>query len=324
MSLKTKLREASPEFVVRGYREFSTWYALLTSMNKEFLRFSPPGHFYSPIPDLEHVRRNAGQVFDQSAGSVPGVRLNEKGQLALAGEFAATYAELPFPEHSQTGSRYHLDNEWFSYGDGTVLYSMMRRFKPRRIVEVGSGFSSAAMLDVSDKFFDGKIDLTFIEPYPERLYSVLGDTDTQRCTIVQRPVQQAPEKLFTSLEENDFLFIDSSHVAKAGSDVLHLLCTILPLLERGVLVHIHDVLWPFEYPQPWLEQGRAWNEAYFVRTFLQYNRSFEITYFNSFMAQKHGDLLTRTMPLAMRRPSAEMTPGNGSLWLTKTSGLDEE
>lgn len=324
MSLRGKLRDASPDFVMRGYREFSTWYSLLTSRNKEFLRFAPPGHFYSPIPDVDHVRRAAVQTFDQSVGAVAGVRLNEPGQRALAEQFAGTYPDLPFPEHPRTGARYHLDNEWFSYGDGIVLYSMMRQFQPKRIVEVGSGFSSAAMLDVNDRFFDGQLDLTFVEPYAERLLGLLGGPDTQRCTIVQKPVQETSTTLFTSLEANDFLFIDSSHVAKTGSDVLHLLFTVLPLLKPGVLVHFHDVLWPFEYPRPWLEQGRAWNEAYFVRSFLQYNRSFEITYFNAFMAAKHSDLLRTAMPLVLRRPSAEMTMGNASLWLTKVSDAEDE
>ncbi|HJT90598.1 MAG TPA: class I SAM-dependent methyltransferase [Mycobacterium sp.] len=199
---------------------------------------------------------------------------------------------------------------------------MMRRFRPRRIVEVGSGFSSAAILDVNDRFFDGQIDLTFIEPHAERLLDLLGDTDVRRCTIVQKPVQEASTDCFTSLEKNDFLLIDSSHVAKIGSDVLHLLFVVLPMLRQGVLVHFHDVLWPFEYPLPWLEQGRAWNEAYFVRSFLQYNQSFEITYFNSFMEAKHGELLSASMPLVLRRPSAEMLPGNSSLWVTKISDVD--
>lgn len=322
MSLKSKLGGMSPQSVLRRYREMSIWYSMLTSRNKKFLRFAPPGHFYSPIPDFDHIRRSAKQIFDRSAGSVAGVLINEENQLARIGEFAATYHEMPFPEYPRNGFRYHLDNEWFGYGDGIILYSMMRRFRPQRIVEVGSGFSSAAILDVNDRFFDGRIDLTFIEPHAERLFGLLRDTDARRCTIVQEPVQETSTNYFTSLEKNDFLLIDSSHVAKIGSDVLHLLFVVLPMLRHGVLVHFHDVLWPFEYPLPWLEEGRAWNEAYFVRSFLQYNQSFEITYFNSFMEAKHGNLLSASMPLVLRRPSAEMLPGNTSLWVTKISDVD--
>lgn len=322
MSLKSKLRGTSPQSVLRGYREMLTWYSMLTSRNKEFLRFAPPGHFYSPIPDADHIRRNAKQIFDRSVGSVAGVLINEENQLARISEFATTYHEMPFPEYPRNGSRYHLDNEWFSYGDGIILYSMMRRFRPRRIVEIGSGFSSAAILDVNDKFFDDQIDLTFIEPHAERLFGLLRDTDARRCEIVQKPVQETSNNCFTSLKKNDFLLIDSSHVAKIGSDVLHLLFVVLPILRHGVLVHFHDVPWPFEYPLPWLEQGRAWNEAYFVRSFLQYNQSFEITYFNSFMEAKHGELLSASMPLVLRRPSAETLPGNSSLWVTKISNVN--
>lgn len=322
MSLKSKLTDASWQFVLRGYRTISTWHSILTSRNKEFLRFAPPGHFYSPIPNIDHIRRNTKQMFDRSVGSIAGVLINEQNQLARVDEFATTYREMPFPEHPRNNSRYHLDNEWFGYGDGIILYSMMRRFRPRRIIEVGSGFSSAAILDVNDRFFDGQIDLTFIEPHPERLLDLLGDADVRRCTIVQKPVQEISTNCFASLEKNDFLLIDSSHVAKIGSDVLHLLFVVLPMLRHGVLVHFHDVLWPFEYPLPWLAQGRAWNEAYFVRAFLQYNQSFEITYFNSFMETKHGELLSKSMPLVLRRPSAEMLPGNSSLWVTKISDVD--
>jgi hypothetical protein len=126
-----------------------------------------------------------------------------------------------------------------------------------------------------------------------------------------------PAEIFRSLNENEILFIDSSHVAKTHSDVLHILFDILPLLKKGVLIHFHDILWPFEYPKIWLDQGRAWNEAYFLRAFLQYNKSFEILYFNSFMEFHHNDFLRGNLALMVKTPSSEITPGNASLWIRK-------
>ncbi|WP_219416026.1 class I SAM-dependent methyltransferase [Pseudonocardia nigra] len=320
MSIKTTIADRSPRMVRRAVREARVWYTLVRSPNKQFLRFAPPGHFYSPIPDIDLLRSTAWRTGDRSVRDVPGVDLNDDVQLAHVERFAETHAEIPFPEQPRDGCRYHLDNEWFSYGDCVALYSMMRAYEPRRIVEVGSGFSSAAMLEINDRFFGGRIGLTFIDPSPQRLLGLLRQSDTQSCTVLAQPVQEVDLEVFAALEDGDVLFIDSSHLAKAGSDVLHLLFRVLPLLRDGVLVHLHDIPWPFEYPSRWLEQGRAWNEAYVVRAFLQYNAAFEILYFGSYLEYKHRDPLERSIPLALRRPAARMTLSNSSLWLRKTRG----
>jgi predicted O-methyltransferase YrrM len=315
-ALTSSLKHNSPEFVRTAYYKYSKWRSWVASANNEFLRFAP-GHFYSPLPDLKSVRVSSARIFDLSVSEVPGVQLNEAGQLHLAESLAKYYDEMPFPEQRVDDSRYHLDNRYYSYGDGITLYSVLRAVKPVRVIEVGSGFSSAAMLEVNEQFFDGQMDLTFIEPYPDRLNSLLRANDNRNCTILRQPVQDVPTEAFQALERNDILLIDSSHVAKIDSDVVHLLFRILPVLNDGVIVHFHDILWPFEYPESWLEEGRAWNEAYLLRAFLQYNQSFEICYFNAFMAAKHADLLSKTMPLVLRRPSVPTTPGNSSLWLRR-------
>jgi predicted O-methyltransferase YrrM len=320
MSMKAALAHRSPQFVRRTYQEAHMWLALLRSRNKQFLRFAPPGHFYSPIPDIGLLGPASAPAVDAVVDAIPGVCLNDEAQVDLLARFAEQYAEMPFPERPGEDCRYHLDNEFFSFGDGVVLYSMMRVFEPRRIVEIGSGFSSAAMLEIDERFFGAALDLTFIDPYPQRLMSLLSDTDTTRCKVVAEPVQDVPVEVYSELKAGDFLFIDSSHVAKASSDVLHLLFQVLPLLQEGVIVHVHDILWPFDYPTGWLRQGRAWNEAYLLRAFLQYNDAFEILYFNSYMADKHAELVERVMPLVMRVPTAGNTVGNSSIWLRKTTG----
>nr|WP_259372700.1 class I SAM-dependent methyltransferase [Schlegelella koreensis] len=184
----------------------------------------------------------------------------------------------------------------------------MQHVRPRRIIEVGSGHSSAAMLDVDDRFLGSSTEFDFIDPYPERLLGLLRSEDRERCTVHAKPVQDVPLELFDKLEANDILFIDSSHVAKIGSDVVHLLTYVLPRLKRGVLVHVHDIFWPFEYPKMWLMQGRAWNENYMLKAFLQFNDRFRIVFFSSYLAIHHADAIRRHMPRFEKNPA-------GGIWL---------
>jgi hypothetical protein len=291
--------------------------ALVNSENFIFVRDFHPGHFYSPLPDLPQLRANARSVFDRSISGLPGIALNVNRQMQLLDTFSENYGEIAFPDRSSKGFRYFFDNSFFSYGDGIVLYCFLRQFKPKRVVEIGSGFSSAEMLDVNDRIFDKRIEFTFVEPHPQRLLSLLSGEDMSLLHIVSKPVQQVDPSVFGGLAENDILFIDSSHVAKIQSDVLYVIFNVLPLLKKGVIVHFHDILWPFEYPERWIEDGRAWNEAYFLRAFLQDNPTFEILYFNSYMSLHHSGAVEKKMPAVLRAPSNPETVGNSSLWLRK-------
>lgn len=302
----------------RLYKERVVVGGLLESENFRFIKVFQPGHFYSPIPDFSEIHSKSGAVFDRSARHLPAINLNEDCQLKLAKNFSALYGEIRFPDRQTKKYRYHFDNSYFSFGDAIILYSFLRYFRPKRVIEVGSGYSSAEMLDVNDHFLNKNVEFTFIEPNPDRLFGLFSEEDRKKHRIEKRPVQELASDVFTSLGENDILFIDLSHVAKINSDVLHLVFNILPRLNKGVIVHFHDVLWPFEYPKRWLAHGRAWNEAYFLRAFLQYNTNFEILYFNSYMAAHHAKTLEAIMPRVFQAPSSELTPGNTSLWIRKT------
>jgi hypothetical protein len=303
--------------IKRVWCERSTIRRILDSGNFQSLKWVPPGHYASPIPDIKKIHARSDIVYDRSPKAIPGIDINVEAQAALAHEFVTYYKDIPFPEKGQDGYRYYFDNSYFSYGDGVVLYSMLRQFKPKRVIEVGSGFSSAAMLDVNEKYCNGEIDFTFIEPSPDRLLSLLRNQDTERCRIVRALVEEVSVRLFGDLRENDILFVDSSHVAKTDSDVLHLLFNIVPSLNRGVILHFHDILWPFEYLSLWHDKGSFLNEAYFLRAFLQYNSAFRVLYFNSMMEVYHAQFLRSEMPLAMKRPSAPGMQGNASLWIRK-------
>jgi len=278
----------------------------------------PPGHFYSPIPSLGEIRRSAGKVFDASCPRVAGIDLNESGQVALFEALTRFYPDQPFTAERQNGFRYFLHNPAFGYCDAIVYYCLLRHVRPRRVIEVGSGYSSCLLLDTNERAFDNSVSCTFIEPYPQLLNSLITDEDRRRITVVARNVQDVAPAVFEELTAGDILFIDSSHVSKTNSDVNYLFFDILPRLPSGVYVHVHDVFFPFEYPKEWVYQGRGWNEAYLVRAFLQYNEAFEIQMFNSFIERFHRDRLERSMPLCTRFVEANMVPTSAqSLWLKR-------
>ncbi|MFM0145466.1 class I SAM-dependent methyltransferase [Paraburkholderia sp. RL18-085-BIA-A] len=273
----------------------------------------PPGHFYSPIPSLDDVRREEAKLFDTMLKTMPGVDLREQEQLRLLEQFADRfYNDMPFQTNKVEHLRYYFENPMFSYADAISLYSMIRHLKPRQIVEVGSGFSSAVALDTNDLFFGGQIHTTFIEPYNERLLSLINQQDKGTSKIVESRVQDVDSAVFSSLAENDILFIDSTHVSKIGSDVNRLFFEILPALAKGVYIHFHDIFLPFEYPPQWIYEGRAWNEAYVLRAFLQYNQAFEVILMNAFMGMHHGAFFHEKMPLFMKNTG-------GSFWIRKTA-----
>lgn len=277
----------------------------LTPYTRNFLKFrthfAPPGHYYSPIPDVEEIKRNE-EAIAKKKRQLPAVDLNEEGQMELLEKLKNYYGEMPFTTEPSEKYRYHFGNSMYAYSDATFLFCMIRHFKPKRIIEVGSGFSSAVILDTNEHFHNNEIECTFIEPFPEeRLLGLVRDKDEKnlKVNIVKDFVQNVPVDEFRKLEAGDIFFIDSSHVAKCGSDVCHLIFEVLPLLKKGVVIHIHDVFTSFEYPVGWLKRGFAWNEAYFLRAFLQYNDTFKIIAFNSFLEDFHEDWFRENMPICL-------------------------
>ena len=160
-------------------------------------------------------------------------------------------------------------------------------------------------------FFDAAIDFTFVEPYPELLISLMNANERKRYKILPSTLQDVDFDSFEALQENDILFIDSTHVSKLDSDVNKIFFDILPALNKGVVIHIHDIFWPFEYPDTWLNEGRAWNEMYMLRAFLEYNDSFEILFFPPYMCTKHKDWVGQNMPLYHNNCG-------DNIWLRKT------
>jgi len=268
----------------------------------------PPGHFYSPIPSLLEIREREQEIFGCGA-SPPRLEMHEAEQLQLISELAPLCRDQPFGPQQRQGRRYYFDNDLFGYGDALILHALLRRTRPSRLVEVGCGFSSAVTLDTSDLFLGGQLSCTFIDPFPEQLNALMREGDVERHRVLSHPVQRVELAVFDELDSGDILFVDSTHVSKVGSDVNFIVFEVLPRLRPGVLVHFHDIFYPFEYPRDWFYEGRAWNEAYLLRAFLMFNASFDILLFNSYLDQFHRKEMTRLIPL--------WAPTTTSLWLTR-------
>ncbi len=265
----------------------------------------PAGHYYSPIPSREEVLAYI-QSRTFPAGEPPGINLNAQSQYDLLNEYAAYYQDIPFQEKPQPGHRFYYENDLFSYSDAIFLYCFLRKFTPKTIIEVGSGFSSAVLLDTIDDVYKQKPDVIFIEPDPDRLISLLKEDDKQQVRLIDKKIQEISTDFFSVLEPGDFLFIDSSHVVKCGSDLQMLILEILPRLKPGVFVHFHDVFYPFDYPSQWLVGGRYWNESYFLRAFLSYNCEWTILFFNTYVHHMFADLVKEKMPLCFKRPGGSL------------------
>ena len=283
-------------------------------MNPKIPLLFPIGHFYSPICDPVELREHEAEIWPTPAPSeMPGIALNSAAQLRLLEALAPFVPEISYPYDAAQGSppRYFYSNDQYPCLDAEVLFCMLRHLRPKRVVEIGSGFSSLITAEVNRQFMSGAMEFTCIEPYPRQF---LIDGVPGVTSLIRKKIQQMEPSFFDRLGPNDILFIDSSHVAKAGSDVNYLIFEILPRLQPGVLVHIHDIFLPDEYSKRWvIDEGRNWNEQYLVRAFLQYNHAFEVVWASYYMCTRHASETAAVFP---RFPKYG---GGGSLWLRRRS-----
>jgi predicted O-methyltransferase YrrM len=246
----------------------------------------PPGHHYSPLPSSRDIAEaTACEVAEWSPDALQAIDLRHEAQRRLLEQLDIT---------EPTGPRW-TPNTYFSADDTAIYQALLRHLRPRRVIEIGSGYSTAALLDahVPDS-------VVLVEPYPERVRVVLRPEDWRRCTLLEARLQDVELSMFATLGDGDLLFVDSTHVSKLNSDVNRIVFDVLPRLAPGVVVHFHDVMYPFEYRQDWIDEGWAWNEAYLLRAFLQYNQAFEILLWPG-----------------MLRAAGDLPGGYGSLWLRR-------
>ena len=271
----------------------------------------PAGHFYSPLVDPQDLRRRADHLWGAETRVPLGIDLALDDQWNLLEDARSVAAEFAYPasEEAITSSREFRDNNGvFESLDARILYCILRMRRPRRMVEVGSGHSTLLSADVNTRWLKGRTELICIEPYPPEFLTELPSGVSK---LIRERVEEIGIEPFLALKSGDILFIDSSHVSKTGSDVNHLYFEVLPRLAPGVLIHIHDIFMPEEYPRDWvLEEERSWNEQYLLRALLMFSGAFRVV-FGSHCASL---LLPDQVESVFGAPH-----GGGSFWIEKIS-----
>ena len=274
--------------------------------------------YYSPLTSVSDLRSTFGRWHRPSA--LKGVEYDLKQMKTALSDLLSRYlAEFmdipPYEQLQQVGF-----GPGYTAVDALTLYMMIRQLKPKRYVEVGSGLSTyycslAAARNASEGH---PLAITCVEPYPfEKLHTIAG------INVIAKPVQDVEVSLFEQLRGGDVMFIDSSHILRIDGDVPFLYLEVLPTLDAGVFIHIHDVPFPYNVPYPpqlWVfgqEWPMLWNEAMVVQAFLSFNNSFEVTMSTPLLRYFDEDFLRRSIPFYQ---SVDQNPNTfSSLWLKRVS-----
>ncbi len=268
-------------------------------------------HYYEPMFRTDRLRHSLS-----GPRRLPGVELDEAAQRELLASF--TYADelSALPRERPAGEMaYHYGNGAFGSGDAECLYSMMRRYKPKRFVEIGSGYSTLMAREASRRNLaedpTARCEIICVEPYEQPWLESLG------VEVIREPVEAVDPALFARLEPGDILFIDSSHMVRPQGDVLFEFLELLPRLPAGVLVHVHDIFTPRDYPPEWVVDAvRFWNEQYILEAFLTLNRDFRVLLSLNHMRHAAPDAVAAAFPvlgseIATREP--------GSFWMIRSN-----
>ena len=274
-----------------------------------------PVHFYQPIPDTQSLP----ETLWNRPSELAGIDMNESIQLDLLRKhfpkFRNEYEQFPTQPSGKSPS-FHLDNGLFGGIDALVAYCMIRHFQPRLIIEIGGGFSTLLLTEAAAK--NNTSALTCIEPFPQEFLKQ-GVPGFHR--LIEKKVQDIDLEFFSELHSGDLLFIDSSHTVKIGGDVNYLFLEVLPRLEPGVIVHIHDIFLPFEYRRDWvLGEFRFWAEQYLLQAFLAFNSEFEVLMANNYMAHRYLDDIRAVFPTLEKlkaAPPNSVRWGGGSFWMRR-------
>jgi len=271
----------------------------------------PAGHFYSPVVDPATIART--RVWPDRP-DIRGIDFNDASHVQILSElfprFMRDYDYPPTLPVTPTLASFFGNNPHFSMLDAPALFVLLRAWKPRRIIEVGSGFSTLMMADVNRRFLGREVSISCIDPYPPVFLRHGTDGIGHQ---VERRVQELPLEHFADLQAGDLLFIDSSHVAKTDSDVNFLFFDVFPRLAAGVLVHLHDIFLPHDYPPDWvLGENRSWNEQYLLRALLMHSGGFEVLFGCSYAFWSYPALVIA----ALANPDGAGY-GGGSFWMRR-------
>jgi len=287
-------------------------YARLKSRLLRWLHVRTPhplGHFYSPIVDPREI--DAARTWPDQP-RVAGIDFDEAGHRRILTELFPRYiGDYDYPERLEESAQltaFYTQNSQFSWLDSRTLFVLLRAWQPKRLLEVGSGFSTLLSADINRRWFGNRMALTCIEPHP-RAFLTRGVPGVTR--LIQRKVQDVPLAEFETLEAGDVLFIDSSHVAKTDSDVNFLYFDVLPRLASGVHIHIHDISLPHDYPRDWvLKDNRSWNEQYLLRALLMHSTAFAVEFGCSYAVSMFPDQVRAAL-------ANGHCYGGGSFWIRR-------
>lgn len=260
-------------------------------------------HYYEPLIDYRKLPTSLPKSH---------LNLDANRQAAFITDFNFQDELMAIPTAAIDKTRFHYHNGSFGSGDAELYYSIIRHYKPSKIMEVGSGFSTLIALQAIEKTKAGDptyaCDVTCIEPYE------MPFLDSLQIKLIRQPVERLDKQTFSKLQSGDILFIDSSHIIRPGGDVNFLILEILSDLQAGALIHFHDIFIPYHYPVAWLkDEYRLWNEQYLLEAFLLHNDSFEIAFSFGYMLQQNPSILQEKFPVLKMEPSR--LPG--SVWLRK-------
>lgn len=270
--------------------------------------FPVSNHYYEPLFDDRKLKL----PLDRDR-NLPGIKWNDQVQLSLLGQFNYQDELIQIPEKKQSGEEsFFFDNPSFGPGDAEYLYCIIRHFKPRRIIEIGSGYSSLmAQIAIKKNIHQNpayNCEQVCIEPYEMPWLERAG------VQIIRKLVEDVEMSTFHALQENDILFIDSSHVIRPQGDVLYEFLEILPALAPGVIVHIHDIFSPGDYNDN-LVRGEVvfWNEQYLLEAFLSCNDNFNIIGGLHYLKRHYPEKIMAKLPVLKKHRGHQP----GSFWMKK-------
>ncbi len=278
---------------------------------KIFMRvgiFPVRDHYYEPLFNPRHLKKSL-----RDDRTLPAIDFNVAEQLSLLGKFDFNEELKKFPLDKTQHLEFYYHNPSIGTGDAEYLYNMIRLYKPKRIIEIGSGHSTLMAVNaVKQNVHDDpkySCQHTCIEPYEMSWLETLG------ITIVREKVENVDKKLFSSLEAGDILFIDSSHMIRPQGDVLFEYLEILPILKPKVLVHVHDIFTPKDYLDEWvIRDMKLWNEQYLLEAFLSFNKEYRIIGALNFLKHHHFSELALRCPILANETHEEPC----SFWLIKS------
>jgi hypothetical protein len=264
-----------------------------------------PNTFATPVNDLRFLRAHPELWIREQVPAE--VDWNLDGQLELLENLHPYSRELTGVRDGPPAGpgEFVWNNPSIPAGDAAAYYGIVRHLQPRRVIEVGAGWSTL-VLERAIEANQLACEVTVIEPDPG--WQVLGEV-TQGWNLDERPVQLADLAQFETLEPGDVLFYDGSHVVRTASDVNWIFFEVLPRLAPGVWIHVHDLMWPSDYPPMWvLDNGLSWNEQYFVQAFLMGNSLYRVRLAVNLLS------VLRPTEVAALLPNGA---GGGSLWIEK-------